>query len=311
MQIFRGLSPVHARPGPRAVTIGNFDGVHQGHRALIRKTIELAESTGARSVAVTFEPHPKAFFSQQNAPARIQGLRDKAAALAALGLDEFWVLPFRRQLAQMEAEPFIEDFLHHTLHAHDIVVGDDFCFGARRRGNFDMLSEFGRRLGWQLHRIQTVMSGPHRASSSLLRQALQRGDLAAARLIMGRPYTLAGRVGHGQKLGRTIGFPTLNIRVPSDLALLGIFVVSVHGLTERAEPGVASLGKRPTVEDDGRLLLEVHCLDWSGDAYGRPVCVEFHEKLRDEAHYPDMNAMTQQIHHDAQAARDFFTHHAH
>lgn len=311
MQIFRGIVPHRALQHDRAVTIGNFDGVHRGHQALIKETKRQAQALGLCCTVVTFEPHPKAFFNRENAPAKIHGLRDKAAALAAMGVDEFWVLPFRQSLAAMSAEEFMQVFLHQALNTKMIVIGDDFCFGARRRGNLDMLNAASTTFGWQVHRIHTVLIDQDRASSSSLRQALQRGDLDTATHLMGRPYALSGHVIHGRKLGRDLGFPTLNIPVPKGLVLSGIFVVSVHGLTERPLAAVASLGHRPTVETAGRLLLEVHCLDWSGDAYSRLVTVEFHQKLRDEIHYDSITEMTTQIQADAHNAHLYFKHHVH
>jgi riboflavin kinase / FMN adenylyltransferase len=311
MQIFRGIDPRRAPLHERAVTIGNFDGVHRGHQALIKETKRRALEQGLASTVVTFEPHPKAFFNRENAPGKIHGLRDKAAALAEMGVDEFWILPFRQSLAAMSAEDFMQRFLNRTLKTKTIVIGDDFCFGARRRGNLDMLQSASPVFGWQVQRIHTVLIDQDRASSSSLRQALQRGDLQAAGHMMGRPYRLSGHVIHGRKLGRDLGFPTLNIPVPKGLVLAGIFVVSVHGLGITAQPAVASLGHRPTVETAGRLLLEVHCLNWSGDAYGRVVTVEFHQKLRDEIHYDTVAEMTAQIQADADNAHHYFKDHVH
>ena len=311
MLIFRGISPKTQSPARRAISIGNFDGVHRGHQALIRQVKAAAEQHHLRSAIVTFEPHPKAFFNPLNAPGRIQCLRDKATALADMGIDELWILPFRQSLAQLSAEDFMQQFLHQTLQTAVIVVGDDFCFGAKRRGNFDLLNAASAQYQWQVQRLHTVLVNNDRASSSTLRQALQAGDIAKAADLMGRAYTLSGHVIHGKKLGRELGFPTLNIPVPKSLVLSGIFVVSVHGLAATPLPAVASLGRRPTVDHAGQLLLEVHCLDWSGDGYGQVVSVEFHQKLRDEAHYNDLVTMTRQIQQDAQDARDYFAHHVH
>jgi riboflavin kinase/FMN adenylyltransferase len=271
----------------------------------------LATTSGLISTVVTFEPHPKAFFSPAHAPKKIQGLRDKADALANLGVDELWVLRFRHQLATMTADEFMTRVLHQELHAKAIVIGDDFCFGAKRQGNFDMLVSASDRFGWQVQRLSTVSLDRERVSSSGLRNALAAGDLAMVQALMGRPYTLCGHVIHGRKLGRNLGFPTLNIPVPRDLIISGIFVVSVEGITAQPITGVASLGHRPTVEQSGRLLLEVHLFDWQGDAYGRLVRVTLHQKLRDEIHYTNVDDMTQQIQLDAQQARDYFSHHAH
>jgi riboflavin kinase / FMN adenylyltransferase len=310
MLIFQGISPRHAPTSGRVVTIGNFDGVHLGHQALIHKTVALAKAQHLTSTVVTFEPHPKAFFLPDQAPKKIQGLRGKADALASLGVQELWVLRFRRALAAMTADAFMEDFLHKSLRAKAIVIGDDFCFGAKRQGNFELLQSSEARFGWKAYRLGTVSVDHERISSSLLRDALTSGDLAQAERLMGRPYSLSGHVTHGRKLGRHLGFPTLNIPVHSNLVTSGIFVISVEGLSVAPIHGVASLGHRPTVEQQGKLLLEAHLFDWSGDAYGKVVRVVFHHKLRDEIQYTDVDTMTQQIQLDAQQARDYFSHHA-
>lgn len=312
MLIFQGFFPKGPAPRGRAVTIGNFDGVHCGHQALIQRTKALAEKENLVSTLVTFEPHPKAFFAPQQAPGVIQGLRGKSQAIAKLGIDEMCVLRFRQSLASMSAESFMQDFLRNALQAKHIVIGDDFRFGAKRRGDVSMLLRASDTHGWQVHCIESVSLDGQRVSSSKLRDALASGDLALAQRFMGRPYQLCGHVAHGRKLGRDIGFPTLNIPVHSRLILCGVFVVSVKGLGPAPIQGVASLGRRPTVEDEGRLLLEVHLFNWNGNAYGKQVCVEFHEKLRSEQRYDALPEMIAQIQLDAQAAREYFAQqHAH
>lgn len=314
MLIFQGISPRLAARKGRSVTIGNFDGVHLGHQALLSETIGIAREQGLVSAVVTFEPHPKAYFMPEKAPRKIQGLRGKAAALAALGIDELWILRFNRQLAVMTAQEFMQNFLHGSMNAKALVLGDDFRFGAKRQGDAAMLESASAALGWHVHQVGTVLLKGERASSSLLRNALSDGDIARAQAIMGRPYCLSGHVVHGKKMGRRIGFPTLNIPVHKELLISGVFVVSVEGLGDPGKhmiAGVASLGRRPTVEQGGRLLLEVHLFDWQGDAYGKIVNVTFHEKLRDEIHYDTIDRMTRQIQLDAQAARLYFSHHVH
>lgn len=311
MLIFQGISPSAAPDGNRAVTIGNFDGVHLGHQALINTTIALAREQGLRSTVVSFEPHPKSYFMPNEAPGKIQDLRSKVAALAAMGVDEFRLLKFRKSLAQMPAEAFMQQVLGESLKAKAIVIGDDFRFGAKRQGDFAMLSQAQLRFGWQVHRVPSVQIGNERASSSALRNALAQGDLAKAQAIMGRPYTLGGHVIYGKRIGRSIGFATLNIAMHERLIASGVFVASVEGLADAPIAAVASLGRRPTVESQGRLLLEVHLFDWSGDAYGKLVCVTLHEKIRDEIRYDNLNDMTRQIDIDASTARQYFSHHAH
>lgn len=324
MLIFQGISspnqgfgPPRARPDEvarkgaprRAVCIGNFDGVHLGHQALIKKAHDLARREALRLTVVTFSPHPRSYFAPERNPGRIQGLRSKAQVLKAMGVDELWLLRFGRHLAAMSAEEFMQRFLHQTLRTQHLVIGDDFCFGAGRRGNFQMLTAAQDQFGWTAHGVGTVCLEGDRVSSSGLRQLIQAGNLQAAERLMGRPLNVTSRVVHGRQLGRTLGFPTLNLPVSNDLLLSGIYVVTVEGLGEFPMQGVASIGRRPTVEQAGKLLLEVHLFNWSGNAYGRTVNVRFHQKLRDEAHYDTVEAMTQQIQLDADNARRFFQQH--
>ena len=311
MLIFQGISPRRRLPSGRAVTIGNFDGVHLGHQALIDRTVTLAQQQGLKSALVTFEPHPRAYFSPQSAPGKIQGLRAKAAVLASLGIDELWILRFGRPLATMSAEDFMQKFLFESLQAKELVIGDDFRFGARRRGDLELLQQASRQFGWRVHCMNAVHVGGERASSSRLRTLLARGEIREAEALMGHPVFLSGHVIHGKKLGRDLGYPTLNIPVPRSLLLSGVFVVSVSGLADAPIAGVASLGHRPTIEQSGRLLLEVHLFDWSGDAYGKIVQVTFHEKLRDEARFDSLQSMIEQMHLDAQQARQYFSQHVH
>lgn len=290
------------------ITIGNFDGVHLGHQALIARATALGALHQCPVAVVTFEPHPKAYFSPANAPKRIQGLRDKVQALKTQGVDELWVLPFRAALASLSAADFMERFLHKTLSAKHIVIGDDFRFGAKRQGDAQSLQAAGAAFDWSLERLEPVFMDGLRASSTALRAALSEGNFSKASTLTGRPYALCGRVIHGRKLGRTLGFPTLNLRVPDDLLISGVFAVTVRGLGERTLAGVASLGRRPVVENDGALLLEVHLFDWEADAYGQMIEVTFHQKLRDEARYDSLDAMIRQIEIDASQARETLAH---
>lgn len=308
MLIFRGISPRRASPRRRVITIGNFDGVHLGHQALIARATALGALHQCPVAVVTFEPHPKAYFSPANAPKRIQGLRDKVQALKTQGVDELWVLPFRAALASLSAADFMERFLHKTLSAKHIVIGDDFRFGAKRQGDAQSLQAAGAAFDWSLERLEPVFMDGLRASSTALRAALSEGNFSKASTLTGRPYALCGRVIHGRKLGRTLGFPTLNLRVPDDLLISGVFAVTVRGLGERTLAGVASLGRRPVVENDGALLLEVHLFDWEADAYGQMIEVTFHQKLRDEARYDSLDAMIRQIEIDASQARETLAH---
>ncbi len=310
MQVFRNLPPL-ARRQACALTIGNFDGVHRGHQALLGEVRDAAQRRSILPCVLTFEPHPREFFAQRRpglqAPHRIASLRDKLGALAAAGIARTCVMHFNERVATLDADRFVEHILVRGLQVQWLMIGDDFRFGADRRGDFNHLRDAAGRFGFELHSMPTVRAGGRRISSSAVREALGRGELSLAADLLGRPYAVSGHVVHGRKLGRTLGFPTLNLRMPPGRpALAGIFVVRVHGLAPEPLPAVASLGTRPAVESDGAWLLETHVLDWQGDAYGRLVRVEFLSKLRDEAHYDTLDALTAQIQKDAAAARAHF-----
>ena len=312
MKVFRGLPNDRAR-APCALTIGNFDGVHRGHQALLAHVRSASASLGLEAAVMTFEPHPREYFAQRSgdlskAPARIANLRDKLGDLAKAGIDRVIVEHFNEHFAAVAPDDFIERVLVEGLHVKWLMVGDDFRFGARRAGDIQMLQDAGRRFGFHVETLPAVHHGAQRISSSAVRAALAEGDFARTSELLGHPYTMSGHVIHGQKLGRTLGFPTLNLRVVHRPALSGIFVVQVHGLADRPLPAVASLGVRPTVEDAGRMLLEVHLFDFAQSCYGKLVRVEFLAKLRDEEKYGDLATLTAAIDRDAAQARAFFAH---
>ena len=292
------------------MTIGNFDGVHRGHQALIAGLVADARRNGLRSCVLTFEPHPREFFATGSPePVRIANLRDKLEALAALDVDAVCVAHFNRSFAAMPAEDFVTGILADGLLARRLLIGDDFRFGAKRGGDFALLQRMGPAQGMEVRAMPTVMEAGLRISSSLVRQALGEADFARVRHLLGRPYRLSGRVIHGRRLGRELGFPTLNLRFPHGRpALCGVFIVEVHCLAGdgRPLPGVASLGTRPAVETNGRHLLEVHLLDWSGDAYGKLAQVEFLQKIRDEQHFDTLDALGRKIDEDSNTARAYF-----
>jgi len=261
---------------------------------------------------MTFEPHPREFFAQKSgdltrAPARIANLRDKLQSLSDNGIDRVIVEHFSASFAALTPQEFTEKVLVEGLHVKWLMVGDDFCYGARRAGNVQMLLEAGQRYGFHVETLPTVMNGTTRISSSAVRAALADGDFVRAEALLGHPYAMSGHVIHGQKLGRTLGFPTLNLRVAHRPALSGIFIVQVHGLAPGPLPAVASLGVRPTVDDSGRVLLEVHLFDFAQSCYGKLVRVEFLEKLRDEEKYDDLPTLTAAIERDSNQARAYFT----
>ncbi|QOL51682.1 bifunctional riboflavin kinase/FAD synthetase [Massilia litorea] len=310
MKVFRGL-PNDAARAPCALTIGNFDGVHRGHQALLARVRAASQALGLEAAVMTFEPHPREYFARRSgdlsrAPARIANLRDKLEDLSKAGIDRVIVEHFNEQFASISPEDFTQRVLVDGLHVKWLMVGDDFCYGAKRAGNVEMLKEAGRRHGFQVETLPTVREGDQRISSSAVRAALAAGDLQATGALLGHPYAMSGHVIHGAKLGRTLGFPTLNLRVAHRPAVQGIFVVQVHGLADQPLPAVASLGVRPTVEDAGRMLLEVHIFDYDRPCYGKLVRVEFLQKLRDEEKYVDLDTLTAAIHRDAEQARAWF-----
>ncbi len=296
-----------------AVTIGNFDGVHLGHQAILHRLNEAARQRGLSSCVMTFTPHPRAFFAQRGQrpeliPTQISGLRDKVEALRQCGIEQIYLARFNQDMADMSAAAFIEDILVRGLNTGWLLVGEDFRYGHKRVGDIAMLREAGRRHGFEVETLQDVPDADgRRISSSEVRTALAVGQLDRARALLGKPFHISGHVIHGQKLGRDIGYPTLNIRVPEHCAARsGVYVVLAHGLDARPMPGIASLGVRPTVQDQGRLLLEVHLLDRQLNAYGKLARIEFLEFVRDEEKFPDLITMIAAIDNDAQRARDYF-----
>jgi len=302
MQVFRGI-PRAGQRAPCALTIGNFDGVHRGHQALLAQLVAAARARGIVAAVMTFEPHPRELFMPERAPTRISSLRDKLAALGAQGVDRVIVQHFNRAFASLSAEAFV-DLLVDGCQARWLLVGDDFRFGARRTGDTALLQQYAERGAFELEQMPTVVEGGERISSSAVRAALDAGDLHSAEHLLGRPYRISGRVLHGGKLGREIGFPTLNLRIAHrHPAVRGVFAVRVHGLGAQPRPGVASLGLRPTVDSSGRWMLEVHLFDFAEEVYGRLVAVEFLQKLRDEERYSTLDELASAIADDARRAR--------
>ena len=301
MQLLRGLPAVADQPV--ALTVGNFDGVHRGHQAMLARLAEAAEDLSLMPAVLTFDPHPREFFAKGQAPARLSTLRGKIEAFRHFGVGRTIVARFDRPLASLDAETFVDDVLVRRLGARWVLVGEDFRFGRGRAGDLALLR--GRARTFSVESMGTVEVDGERASSSAVRDALARGELRRASQLLGRPYTMAGHVAHGAKLGRTLGFPTINLPLRRRPPLAGIFAVRVHGLGAPRR-GVASLGVRPTVTQAGRPMLEVFVFDFDEAVYGRRIVVEFLHKLRDEARYPDLDALTRQIRADADAARAYF-----
>jgi len=303
MELIRGGHNLRDRHVGCAASIGNFDGVHRGHQAVLAELLAASKRLGCPAVVVTFEPHPREFFAPESAPARLTRMRDKLCAIADLGIERVVCLPFGRRLARMEPEGFIGDLLLRRLGVRFLMVGDDFRFGRQRRGDFAMLCRAAREHGFELARMPTVTESGERISSTLVRIALGNGDMAGAARLIGRPYRISGRVARGDAVGRQLGWRTANIRFNRQKpAVRGIFTVRVTGAGEDVLPGVASVGTRPTV--GGRdTLLEVHLFDFDGDLYGRHISVEFVEKLREEERFDTLPALREQIARDVEEAR--------
>ncbi|HEX7053789.1 MAG TPA: bifunctional riboflavin kinase/FAD synthetase [Burkholderiales bacterium] len=291
--------------GRCALTIGNFDGVHRGHRALIERVVAKARELELASCVLTFEPHPREFLTPERAPARLTRLRDKLELLAQTGVARVHVARFDARFAALPAERFVAEHLVRGLGVRWLLVGRDFRFGAGRSGDFARLEALGRRHGFALEAMPDVEWQGERVSSSAVREALAAGDLARAERLLGRRYALTGRVAHGAKLGRSLGFPTANLALRRPPPLAGIYVVEVDGYG----PGVASVGRRPTVNPVAAPLVEVHLLERDEPLYGRLLRVTFLKKLRDEAKFDGLAPLREAIARDAAEAREFFAKH--
>jgi len=307
MRLIRGLHNLRPDHHGSALTIGNFDGLHRGHQAVLARLRERADELGLTTTIMTFEPTAQEYFSPATAPARLQRLRDKLAMLRGLDVDQALVMHFDQRLAALTAAEFVERILVQGLALRYLVVGDDFRFGKDRSGDFEFLRAAGQRAGFEVVNTKTFCHGDDRVSSTRIRAALADGDLEAAANMLGRPYRICGRVAPGQQRGRTIGFHTANIRLHRLVSpVKGVFAVRVFGLGENAVNGVANVGTRPTV-DGSYAVLEVHLFNFDQDIYGRHLDVEFCKKLRDEKKFDSFELLRRQISRDAEQARRYFS----
>ncbi len=305
MQLIRGIHNLRPEHRGCVATIGNFDGVHLGHRAMLERLRARADRDGLPATVISFEPHPREFFAPQQAPSRLSSLRDKTRLLAEAGVDRFVCLHFNRELAGMEPDAFVDELLIGRLGVRYLLVGDDFRFGRQRRGDHALLQAAAERYGFALDDTPTVSLTGERVSSTRVREALERGDLELAEALLGEPYSLSGRVIHGDRIGRELGCPTANIAIHHRPPMDGVAVVEA-AINEGAPlPAVASVGTRPTVNGK-RPLCEVHLLDWSGDLYGRRLTVRFLHWLRGQEHYPELEQLQRQIAVDVDNARAWF-----
>lgn len=291
---------------PIALTIGNFDGVHLGHQAMLQRLREAALLHALPSAILTFEPHPREFFAPDNAPARLTSLREKLELFQSHGIDQVHVAHFNHAFASLSPQQFIEDLLVRNLKIRWLLVGDDFRFGAQRGGDFSLLKQSSERFAFALETMPSIGVAGERVSSTAVREALRHADFARATRILGRPYRISGRVAHGKKLGRELGFPTVNIALRRKRSPLnGIYAVKLYGIDACALPAVASVGVRPTLLDAGVPVLEVHVMNFNQNVYGRRVSVEFLHKLRDEEKYSDLESLRRQIAIDVENAQTF------
>lgn len=304
MLVIRGQHNLREHHRGCVATIGNFDGVHLGHQAVLQALRERAGQFGLPSLLITFEPQPLEYFRPSEAPARLTRPREKLELLSSLGIDRVLLLRFDQDLAMMEARDFIHTLLVDGLGVKHLYVGDDFRFGGGRTGDFALLQEQGEQHGFGVENLPTVSDRCGRVSSTRVREALAEGDLKTAACCLGRGYRMSGRVEHGHKRGRTIGFPTMNVgmaRLRSPVR--GVFAVLVEGLEQHPVSGVANVGNRPTLQGDDRFVLEVHLFDFDREVYGKQVTVLFLERIRDERKFESFEALRQQILRDADQAR--------
>lgn len=301
-RLFRDVDGGALFPHGSVVCIGAFDGLHLGHRALVRHAVTRARDLSLPAVVLSFEPLPREFFSRDLPPPRLTLARGKYQGLRELGADAVGLLRFDARLAAMSAEDFVRRMLVGRLGAREVWIGPDFRFGNRRGGDLPLLQRMGAELGFSAGEIEAVQMQGERVSSTRIRESLRGGDFTDAARLLGRAYAIGGRVVRGKQLGRTLGFPTANLRFPKTPALSGIYATWVHGVGERPHASVSSFGTRPTV-DGVEPLLEAHLFDFDGDLYGRHIEVEFVAKLRDELKFPGLPSLTEQMQRDAETAR--------
>lgn len=306
MQLVRGLHNLSEEHRGCALTIGNFDGVHLGHLEILKNLKKVADEKNLNTCIMSFEPLPMEYFNQQTAPARLHRIREKWLALQQTEIDYFLCAKFNHQLAELSAENFIKTILHEKLDVKYLLIGDDFRFGNKRCGDFDMLKKAGIKYGFEVHNTSSFCYQNERISSTRIRESLMQNQLADAQNMLGAPYKICGRIAHGDKRGRTIGFPTANIKLHRHAtAVHGVYAVHMTGDNNFSANGVANIGKRPTV-DGQNLQLEVHLFDVNQDLYGQVMCVEFKQKIRDEKRFDSFDELKQQIIKDSEQAKTFF-----
>ncbi len=303
MKLIRGLYNLRPTHQKSVATIGNFDGVHRGHLGILRQLSRHAQHLDCPSTVITFEPLPHEYFMGKRSPARLTPLCEKLQLMSTQSIDQVLCLPFNQHLAEMSAENFIQNILVDGLAIRMLIVGDDFRFGKGRTGDFAMLLDAGKKYGFEVRDTQTFSDQSGRISSSRIRQALTEGKMNHAQNLLGHPFTISGRVIHGKKLGRQLGFPTANIRIGRSISpLRGVFAIHAEGIGN----GVANVGTRPTIDGKG-FLIEAHFLNINRNLYGQRLKIEWLKKLRSEQKFESLKALTQQISKDIVAAKEYFS----
>lgn len=309
MHLIRELTHLKPLKDGCVLSIGNFDGVHTGHKKVIDKLSMQGKLMNLPVVVMVFEPQPLEFFLGENAPSRLTRLREKVIQFRTLPIDKVFVAKFNQSMANYDAEDFITDYLVKRLNVKHLIIGDDFHFGKARCGNFSLLKEKGKLLGFEVEDTNSYAINSHRVSSTLIRDALGDGDLVKAILLLGRDYSVCGRVAHGKKLGRTIGFPTANIQMfRKNTPIAGVFAVTMTGIDDKEIQGVANVGTRPTVDGGQKVILETHLFNFNKDIYGHYVEVHFKQKIRDEIRFDSLDDLKIQIEKDIITAKQIFTH---
>lgn len=306
MELIRGLHNIRPRHRGCVATIGAFDGVHLGHQTVFAKLNEKARELNLPSLVITLEPLPREFFAPKKAPARVMSFREKYVALKAQGIDRVLRVHFTHELSLVSAEDFISDIFHDKLDIKFMVVGDDLRFGHERRGDFNLLKRMGEELGFGVSDTDTLIDHGERVSSTRIRKALENADFSLAEDLLGRPYSITGKVIYGQQLGRTIGVPTANLQLHRiKAALSGVYAVEVN-LAGKLYPGVANVGTRPTINDSLKAILEVHLLDFKQNIYGKTLEVIFRKKIRDEQKFASLELLKSAIENDIATAKTYF-----
>lgn len=307
MELIRGLHNLRPRHRGCVATIGAFDGVHHGHRAVLGHLLEKSVEMGLPSVVILFEPLPREYFAPLQAPARLMTFREKFLALKELGVDRVLRVRFDESLQTMSAEDFIQRIFVDGLGVRYVVVGDDLRFGHDREGDFAFMEERGRQHGYEAMHTATLGHSGTRVSSTRIREAVERADFSLAEELLGHPYAISGKVVYGDQRGRQMGVPTANLLLQRLRApLAGVYAVQVHGLEESPVAGVANVGTRPTLGEGLRANLEVHLLDFSRDIYGSHISVSFHQRIRGEKKFESLDKLKEQIHKDIARGREFF-----